>query len=438
MHRRTFLRTASLGGIGLAAGKFSSLSAQVRSPNETVTVAIMGLNGRGTALAESFAKTPNAQVAYLCDVDSDVLAKAMTNLGKVVQKAPKPLADFRRALEDPDMDALVIAAPDHWHAPATILAMQAGKHVYLEKPCAHNAHEGELLIEAQRKYQRTLQLGTQQRSGPRTIEIVQSIHEGVIGKPYLARAWYANTRDTIGRGKTAPVPAKLDYELWQGPAPRTPYKDNVVHYNWHWFWNWGTGEICNNGTHEVDVCRWVLGVDYPVRVTSAGGRYHFQDDWEFYDTQEASFEFEGGKTIVWEGRSCNGYPTHGRGRGCSIHGTNGTVIMDRNGYSLYDAKNALVMSSIGDEQGNPLDTRAADRLTDLHVVNFVEAVRTGAPLKAPIEENHKSVLLCHLGNIAQATGRSLRTDAKTGRILEDAEAMKMWRREYAPGWEPAL
>ncbi len=276
MRRRKFLKTASAAGLGLVASpRFSSWR---RSPSEKVRVAVMGVNGRGTVLARGFARTTHGEVAYVCDVDSLVLAKGVSAVAQVQGKSPKGLGDFRKALEDKDVDALVIAAPDHWHTPAALLALQAGKHVYLEKPCGHNPREGELLVEAQRKHRRVVQMGTQQRSAPRSIDIVQAIKEGAIGEPYLARAWYANTRGPIGRGKAVPAPANLDYELWQGPAPHTPYRDNVIHYNWHWFRRWGTGEICNNGTHEIDVARWALGVRYPTRVTSVGGRYHFADD----------------------------------------------------------------------------------------------------------------------------------------------------------------
>ncbi|HYS60148.1 MAG TPA: Gfo/Idh/MocA family oxidoreductase, partial [Gemmatimonadales bacterium] len=258
MKRRKFLKTASAAGFGLAAAR-SPLFGLARSPNDKVVVAVMGLNGRGTVLARGFARTAQAEVASVCDVDAVVLAKGVSAVAQVQGKSPKGLGDFRKALEDKDVDALVIAAPDHWHTPAALLAMQAGKHVYVEKPCGHNPREGELLVEAQRKHRRVVQMGTQQRSAPRSIEIMQAIKAGAIGQPYLARAWYANTRGTIGRGKTAPVPSNLDYELWQGPAPRTPYHDNIIHYNWHWFRRWGTGEILNNGTHEIDVARWALG-----------------------------------------------------------------------------------------------------------------------------------------------------------------------------------
>jgi len=281
-------------------------------------------------------------------------------------------------------------------------------------------------------------MGTQQRSAPRSIEVVNAIREGLIGKPYLARAWYANTRNTIGRGKPAPVPTNLDYDLWQGPAPHTPYHDNVIHYNWHWFRRWGTGEICNNGTHEIDVCRWALGVDRCSRVTSTGGRYHFDDDWEFPDTQETVFEFAGGKTIIWDGQSCNGLTTFGRSRGSAILGTTGSVVMDRDGYVVYDLKNTVVKQSVATKAGDGLNISADDDMTRLHIENFVEAIRTGAQLRQPIDEGAKSVLLCHLGNIAQWTGRALKVDPTTGRIQGDDAAMAYWQREYAPGWTPTV
>jgi predicted dehydrogenase len=437
MKRRQFVKSVSATGVGLAAAR-SPLLALGGFPAEKVVVAVMGLNGRGTVLGRVFGKTPNAEVAYVCDVDSQVLAKGLASVGEAQGKAPKGLVDFRRALDDKGVDALVIAAPDHWHAPAAILALSAGKHVYLEKPCGHNPREGELLVDAQRKAKHLVQMGTQRRSSPRAQEAVQAIREGAIGRAYLALAWYSNRRRSIGRGKPAPVPAGLDYELWQGPAPRTPYHDNVIHYNWHWFRRWGTGEICNNGTHEVDVARWALGVDYPTRVTSVGGRYHFEDDWEFTDTQEAGFEFEGQRAIVWQGLSCNPFPTQNRGRGTIVYGTTGTVVMDQDGYTVYDLENKVVKESIAQAGADPLAPSGDDQLTGLHIANFVEAIRSGVPLTQPIAEGAKSVLLCHLGNIAQWTGRALRTDPESGRILGDELAMRFWQREYAPGWAPVV
>jgi len=435
--RRTFIKRTSAAGAGLwVTGPFAGVRGYRGSPNEKVVVAAMGVNSRGDAVARIFAAAANAEVGHVCDVDARATAKTSAGVAAVQGRPPKTATDIRRVLDDPAVDAVYIAAPDHWHAPAAILSLAAGKHVYVEKPCGHNAREGELLVAAQQKHRRVVQVGTQQRSARESIEVVRAIRGGLIGRPYYAHAWYANARASIGRGKAAPVPAWLDYDLWQGPAPRTPFKDNVVHYNWHWFHHWGTGEICNNGTHELDFARWALGVDYPTQVTSTGGRYHFKDDWEFPDTQEANFTFPGDRSIVWQGRSCNGFPVEGRGRGVTVHGTEGTVLVDRDGYTLYDLQGRKVRASLRGGAENPLDTVGSDKLTEYHVANFVDAVRTGAPPAAPAVEGHKSTLLGHLGNIAQRVGRTLRTDPATGRIQGDEQAAGHWGREYARGWEP--
>jgi predicted dehydrogenase len=414
----------------------------------------MGVNSRGFVLAQSFAGA-GAEITHICDVDSRAIDAAIAGVSEprqvnarngrpaqtippLQQRRPVGFADFRRALDDRDVDVLVIAAPDHWHAPAAILALQAGKHVYVEKPCSHNPLEGEMLVRAQARYGRLVQMGNQQRSAPESISAIQQIHNGLIGRPYLARTWYANTRGPIGRGSVATVPDWLDYDLWQGPAPRTPYRDNVVHYNWHWFWRWGTGEINNNAAHELDVARWALQVDYPMRVTSAGGRYHFDDDWEFPDTQIASYDFDNGTTITWDGRSCNGHLIEGRGRGTAVHGTEGTVIIDRSGYVAYDNDKNEIGREVRDSAEDSLDTSGAGSLTDMHIANFLATIRGEDTLRAPIADGRKSVLLCHLGNIAHKTGRTLHCDPSTGHILDDIEAMRLWTREYEPGWEPTV
>jgi predicted dehydrogenase len=433
--RRNFVLQGSTAVLGLSSFGAVAASRRTVQASDRISAAVMGVNSRGNELAKAFVRT-GADVRYICDVDSRAVDKTVNEVTALQQRSPQGVTDFRRALDDPSLDALVIAAPDHWHAPATLLALQAGKHVYVEKPCGHNPREGELLVEAQQRYGLVVQMGNQQRSAPESIDVMKQIHEGVIGRPYYARAWYGNTRGSIGRGIPAAVPEWLDYELWQGPAPRTPYRDNVVHYNWHWFWRWGTGEICNNGTHEIDVCRWALGVDFPSRVTSAGGRYHFDDDWECPDTQVASFEFQNGSTITWEGRSCNGRPIENRGRGASIHGTAGTAIIDRSGYVIYDNENNEIARRIRGETVDALDTRGGGTLTDLHIANFQDAIRGEATPRAPIGGGHKSQLLCHLGNIAQRTGGSLDCDPQTGRIFGDARATALWSRAYEPGWEP--
>lgn len=455
INRRTFIRNTAAAGLGLGvAAHLSPLYAQV-APNDRVVVGVMGVYGRGNALAEAFARVGGAEVAYVCDVDERAVERTVGAVSErqddrdpLQERRPEGVKDFRRILEDDDVDALVIAAPDHWHAPATLLALDAGKHVYVEKPCSHNPHEGELLLEAQQKHaDRIVQMGNQQRSSPRSIAAMEAIGDGIIGRPYFARAWYANRRGPTHLENPAEVPSWLDYELWQGPAPRRDYQDGLIHYDWHWFWHWGTAEICNNGTHEIDVCRWALDVDHPMRVTSTGGRYHFDDDWEAFDTQVAGFEFEDDKSIIWEGRSCNANPIKGGeglpggGRGASIHGTDGTIVIDRGGYVVYDNDNNLIHYENEAESGQQtsgLDTVGAGNLTDRHVANFAAAVRGDEDPRAPIDDARKSVLLCHLGNIAQRVGHDLTVEPATGRITDDDEAMQLWSRDYEPGWEPTV
>lgn len=320
-----------------------------------------------------------------------------------------------------------------------IMGLQAGKHVYLEKPCSHNPREGELLLEAQKKYKPLIQMGNQQRSSAHTIHIIKKIHEGLIGKVVYGKAWYASKRPGIGVGKVVPAPDHLDWELWQGPAPRQPYKDNYHPYNWHWFWHYGTGETLNNGTHEVDVCRWALDVGYPSKVSTTGGRYHFKDDWEFYDTLVAGFDY-GDKSIVWEGLSCQGKRYYERGRGSTIHGTEGTVLIDRGGYIVFDRNEKVTeeFKSGSTQENATANLIGGGNMTTAHFQNFIDAIKTGKKLHSPIEDANISVTTLHLANIAWKMGRSLDIDPKTGHINRNRKAAAMWGREYEKGWEPKV
>lgn len=437
VNRRDFVKTAAAAGVGASvAGRMSPLLS-ARQPGNRLRVAVMGVNSRGNQLAKTFARQPGAEVATICDVDSRAMAKTIDAVSKIQTGTPKGEKDVRRVLEDASIDALVIAAPDHWHAPAAMLALQAGKHVYVEKPASHNPREGELLVEMTADSGKIVQLGTQRRSYPNVQEGMQALHEGVIGRAYYAHAWYTNDRPSIGHGQPAPVPDWLDYELWQGPAPHVPFKDNFVHYDWHWFWSWGTGEAGNNGTHTLDLARWGLGVDLPERVTAAGGRYRWDDDWECPDTEMLTWEFPGKKMVTWQGRSCAPYEPEDTGSGIRFHGEQGTLIVDRNGYRVFDNDQKLVKEvkeeAPSSDQGL---VGPGDRLDGLHAANFLDAVRGKVKQSAPITEGVKSTLLPHLGNIAWRTGRVLHTDPSTGRVKDDAEAMNLWAREYEPGWAP--
>lgn len=433
--RREFVQTAAATGLGLSVAP--GLARAGTSANERVVVAVMGTNSRGAALARAFARQPGSEVAVICDVEEGAIAKGIEATLEAQDRKPKAVQDVRKVVEDPDIDALVIASPDHWHAPAAIMACQAGKHVYLEKPAFHNPREGELLAEVARKSGRTIQVGTQRRSWPRTREAIQRLHEGVIGRVYFANGWYANSRGPIGHGKAAAVPAGLDYDLWQGPAPRRPYKDNVIHYNWHWFWHWGTAETCNNGTHMIDLMRWGLEVDYPTRVASVGGRYHYDDDWEMPDTQVLSFDFEGKKSLSWEARSCSGGAVEGNSVGVVFYGEGGSLKLAGTGYTIVDKKNQVVEEVTGETAQTPLDTQGpGETLDSYHVRNFLECIHSGEAPTADVAVHQPSTHMPLLGNIAYLLQRDLTCDPRNGRVVDDPEADALWGREYEPGWEP--
>jgi predicted dehydrogenase len=439
--RRNFIKTTTTATAGLSLAMSSAASyARILGANDRINLAVAGVRSRGMALIESAFKTAGAKVAIdsICDVDSRELADKAAQVSKLTGHTPHAEKDYRKILESRDIDAVVIATPDHLHAPFAVWAMQAGKHVYVEKPCSHNPREGELLTEAQKRFGTVVQMGNQQRSAPTSIQAMKDIRDGAIGRPYMGKAWYANNRGSIGFGKRVPVPDWLDWDLWQGPAPRRPYKDNYVHYNWHWFWHWGTGEVNNNGLHELDICRWALGVGLPTRVKSSGGRFHFNDDWEFFDTQIANFEYDDDKMIAWEGRSCNKLKFFDRGRGSTIHGTDGTIMLDRNKYVLFDHDGNMVRQMDEKAQSATTDIRGAGALVEYHFANFFSAIREGTALNSPIADGAVSTTMCHLANISQKYDRTLNIDSSSGRIVGDDEAMGMWAREYEEGWSPEL
>ncbi len=436
--RRDFLDTLAVGSAGLAISATAKSYARILGANDRLNFAVIGLNGRAYAhLSALEANKSTARISHVCDVESNILKKFADAAQHQLGYAPATDKDFRNLLGEKDIDAVTIATPDHWHTPMAVAALQAGKHIYVEKPCSQNPAEGALLVQAQQKYGKLVQMGTQQRSSPHTIEIVEKIHNGLIGRPYFGKAWYVNTRKSIGTGKVAPVPATLDWDLWQGPAPRQQYKDNVQPYNWHWFRTYGTGETLNNGTHEVDVCRWALDVDYPNSVTSSGGRYQFKDDWQFYDTLVTSFAYPD-KLISWEGKSCSGMKYYNRDRGSTIIGTTGTVLVDRDGYEIYDLKgNKTSEFKVGGTTSSA-DLVGRDSMTDAHFANFIAGIRTGEKLHAPVSVGNVAVTMLQLSNIAWEVNRELRLDASNAHIVGDPDAMKLWGREYEQGWAPHL
>ncbi len=440
--RRETLKIAAAGSAGIALGGilpgFSAKSYNsIIGSNDRVRLSFIGVNSRGYSLAQNFAKLNTCEVKHICDVDSRAIEKCVVNIEKISGTKPKGFKDFRESLMSNDVDAVVIATPDNWHAPAAMLAMKAGKHVYLEKPCSYAPAEGEMLVEGAIKYNRVMQMGNQRRSWPNVIQGINELKDGVIGRVYFAKGWYANNRKSIGIGKEAPVPEWLDWDLWQGPAIRKPFKDNYVHYNWHWFWHWGTGEALNNGTHMADLMRWGLGVDFAGKVNSTGGRYRFKDDWETPDTQVISMEFNNNTAMTWEGRSCNPHLIEGATVGVTFYGENGTLVTQGgNDYTIYSIDDKVIKSVTSDikiDSSNLMNP--GEKLDAFHLQNFLDGITKGTKLNSDITGGHKSTLLVQLGNISQRVGRTLNTNPKNGHILNDNEAMKLWSRKYEKGWE---
>lgn len=440
--RRTFVKKTALGTAALTLGGvgFSAKSYKnIMGANERMHVALVGCGRRVPGYFDALSKNKEqVNVAYICDVMKSRREKAASQLSPKIGYTPVLENDFRKALDDKKVDAIFNATPDHWHAPGTWMALEAGKNVYVEKPLTHNPREIELLWKYLKKYKKVVQMGNQQRSAPDSIYIVKQIHEGLIGNPYLAVAFYTNSRGRVKNPAQAPPPAGLDWNLFQGAAPRIPYMDVYFDYNWHWFWHFGTAETGNNATHELDVARWALQVEYPEEVSVNAGKYQFVDDgWTMYDTMDATFKFQGGKTIKWDGKSRNGYNTYGAGRGTIIYGSEGSVYVDRGVYKVFDISGKLIKDSKSDlgEGGTALG--GGGGMTTLHIENFFDAIRGKAKQHSPIDEGGKSTLLCHLANIASRTGKSLDINTGNGHI-NDKDAMKLWSRTYEPGWEPKI
>lgn len=428
MNRRTLLTQSAAAGAGLALSSLNRARA-ADAAHRKLRVAVVGL-GRGMGHVTALLKLPDVEIAYLAEVDPKRLGiglKAVAAVADKQQASCQGVKDFRTFLADKDLDAVFIATPNFWHTPAALLCMQAGKHVYVEKPGSQNPHEGEMIVAASKKYNRVVQMGNQRRTWMK--EGMAVMQGGAIGQLRSARAFYYNTRKAIGHAPGAPLAAspEIDMNLWQGPVPderdMTPY----VHYDWHWLWHWGNGELGNNGIHFLDILRWGLNVDYPLRVTYNGGRYFYQDAQETPDTAVAFFDF-GKVGISWEQSSCQPRAAEKPLAECLFYGDGGTFALSSNSYTVYDLKGVKVSEGKGAGGGDAA-----------HIGNFLDAIRGEATLNSPIEEGQKSTLLCHLGNLAYRTGSMIHFDPVTKRVVGNPAADKLWQREsYRKGWEPKV
>lgn len=442
--RRDFIKKTTLATIGLSSLGALGFSAKsygnIIGANERLNVAIAGLGRRLGAFYDPIKrKESNVMLHTLCDVMQSQREKAAASFAKHIDYTPQLENSLLKVIDNKEIDVLINATPDHWHAPGTWLAVAAGKHVYVEKPCSHNPREGELLVEFKNKYKKVIQMGNQQRSSFHTIEIIKEIHAGAIGKAFRAIAFYSNGRGPVPLQVEQAPPAGLDWDLFQGPAPRRKYTHDTWDYNWHWYgWDYGTAETGNNATHELDVARWALQVEFPKHVHVDAGKYHFVDDgWTMYDTMLATFQFDGDKTILWDGKSRNNYQTYGSDRGTIIYGTEGSVFVNRGLYRHFDRNGKLIKEAKArGEEGSTNLGGGGDNTTD-HVVNFFEAIRGKQKQNSTIEEGATSTLLCHLANISYRIGESFACDPKNGHI-QNKKGMALWSREYEKGWEPKL
>jgi predicted dehydrogenase len=424
--RREFMKRAGLGAlaVGLASQTSPAQDAQ------RMTVGVIGTGGMGGNHTRELASREDINVAYVCDVDKNRVAKAAKEVEERSGHSPRQENDLRKVLDDPKIEAVWIATPDHWHAPAAIMALDAGKHVYVEKPCCHNIREGRLMADAVKRSGKVLQVGTQSRSAPFLKEAFKRLHSGEIGEVLVAKAWNSQRRRSIGKTRPSEPPEVLDYDKWVGPAPMVPYRSNMLHAIWRWWYDFGCGDIGNDGVHDIDVALWGLGIEtHPETVTCLGGKYFFDDDQQFPDTQYAICEYpvdgkpEGRKKqLIFEQRDWSPYVQEEYENGAAFYCTEGMLIVGHsNGWRLYGPRNKLIAKM----EGRP-------NLRD-HYDNFIAAIRSGQIPAASINEGHRAATIVHLANIAARTGRVLHFDPQQEQVMGDEEANGLVRREYREG-----
>lgn len=430
MERRHFLMSTAAA---TATVKASALA----SPNDTVRVACVGIRGQGNAHIQNYANMKNVEIAALCDVDEQVLNQRSEEL---VSRHQRPKAtlykDIRKLLENKEIDAISIATPNHWHTLQTIWSLQAGKDVYCEKPCTHNVFESKQIVAAAEKYGRVVAHGTNSRSSASILEAKRQIEAGLIGEVYMTRALIFKWRNTIGKTPVEAAPSHVDYDLWTGPAPKRPFSKNRFHYNWHWFWDTGNGDIGNQGIHEVDISRWLMGVDWPTKVTAMGGKYMFDDDQETPNTITALLEFEkDGKTKMMTIDTRHWMTNHeaeiGAGTKKKLRrptsNTVGNIMYGSKGYLAIDGYDSFWTYLGEEQQPGPEEFKGGNNWED-----FISVVRSRdkSELGAPIAEGATSCDLMHLANISYRLGRSLSLDPRTRTVKGDAVAAKMFTRDY--------
>jgi predicted dehydrogenase len=411
----TATTTASLAG-GIAISRQGCAAA-----NDRVHVCVIGVRGRGRDLLKAFASQPDVTVSHVCDVNEGVLGGALAAVreARAAGQAAEPVTvgDLRKVLDDRSVDAIVVATPDHWHSLATIWGCQAGKHVYVEKPVSNEIFAGRQMVQAARRHGRLVQVGTQSRSAPHYLEAMGLLRSGRIGRVHMAKAWNSQLRRRVPAKPDEAVPGGLDWDLWQGPAPERPYNENRYTYGWRWLWDYGTGDMGNDGVHDLDIARWGLGADHPLRIDCTGGKLQFTDDYqETPDTQYVTFTFPDNRMLVYEQRLWSPYHQEGFENGVAFYGNAGYMLIGRRGWKVVGKGNEVLLD------------KQASVATDPHVRNFLDAVRSGTPLSCDIEEGYRSSLLAHLGNLSYRVGRPLAFDAAAHTVKNDPEANALVKR----------
>jgi predicted dehydrogenase len=433
--RRGFLRLSS--GIMAVAGLSEGPARSARAgANDTVVLAVLGVRGRAGSLMRDFATMEGTRIKTLVDIDARLFDKAVTEVEERQGTRPATVhGDFRRVLDDKEIDALVVGTPDHWHAIPTILGCQAGKHVYVEKPDAHNIREGRLMVAAARKYDRVVQMGVQSRSGAHFAEAIDYLRGGAIGRALYARAWESARQGSIGKPADAPVPAGVDYDTWLGPAPERPFNPVRFHGNWRWFFDYGTGDLGNDGVHRLDMARRGLEaaliaqggapLGMPTVASATGGKRYFDDLQEFPDTLFVSLDYPDQKaTILYEMRVWTPYPLDGESEGAAIFGDKGYVVIGNTRWRGFSPDGKVVAE--GASPGGQHESA--------HKRNFLDCLKSGARPNCDIAIGHATSVLCHLGNIAWRVGRTVRFDPATETILDDPEANALRERSYRKPW----
>lgn len=419
--RRTALQRTAALSLGAALTTVPKLRSQ-EVAGRKLRVAVVAL-GRGMGHVSALLKMDDVEIAYLAEVDPKRLERGMKAVTEKQGSTCQGVKDFRTFLDDKTLDAVFIATPNYWHTPAALLAMQAGKHVYVEKPGSGNPHEAEMIVAASKKYNRIVQMGNQRRTWMK--EAIEALHGGAIGKVNYARAFYYNARGPIGQG-TNKAAEDIDMNLWQGPVTDERDMRPYMHYDWHWLWHWGNGEMGNNGIHSLDILRWGLQVEYPQRITYNGNRYWHADKQETPDTGTAVFDF-GKSGMEWVQSSSFPRASEKPLAECLFYGENGTFAISSNTWTIYDFKGVEIGKGKGPNTGD-----------GTHMGNFLDTIRGKAKLNSPIEEGQKSTMLCHLANIAYRTNTVVKVDQKTGKLIDNPAGEKLWKREYRKGWEPKV